>query len=246
MNSITATQLSLFTETAMKRCSKCGRAFPQTTEYFVRDNRLLSGLGSRCKECNRIKCKTWWDIHPEERKNQNRAYREVHREELNAYNKTYYKAHREERAAYNKTYKDIHREEQKIYRKNHSERIALSWLRRKAKKRLLPNNFTDIDWKKAKAYFSRHDVVHCAYCGKLPGLFYNMRLHKDHYIPLSDPRSDNPGHVAWNIVPACAECNTKKRDRDPHEWLVEYFGKRKAGAIERRIEAYFAIVRPNK
>lgn len=36
-----------------KQCTRCKQTFPATTEYFVRDRRLKSGLGSRCVVCAR-------------------------------------------------------------------------------------------------------------------------------------------------------------------------------------------------
>jgi len=37
----------------MKKCTKCGKEFPTTREYFVVDNRKLSGLGAECRICAR-------------------------------------------------------------------------------------------------------------------------------------------------------------------------------------------------
>ncbi len=59
----------------------------------------------------------------------------------------------------------------------------------------------------------------CAYCDV--ELVYSRRYHKhrateEHVIPTSDPRcTDTPD----NIVPACADCNSSKKNRDLREWL---------------------------
>jgi hypothetical protein len=39
----------------MKRCSKCGKYFPATTEYFHRDPHLRTGLYPSCKACDSLK-----------------------------------------------------------------------------------------------------------------------------------------------------------------------------------------------
>ena len=36
-----------------KKCSKCGKEYPATTEYFGKDKRRKYGLHSHCKECQR-------------------------------------------------------------------------------------------------------------------------------------------------------------------------------------------------
>jgi len=43
--------------TAMKKCTKCGRSFPATPEYFHRDPHLKSGLYPSCKECSAAKAR---------------------------------------------------------------------------------------------------------------------------------------------------------------------------------------------
>jgi len=49
----------------------------------------------------------------------------------------------------------------------------------------------------------------CAYCG-------NPAESWDHIVPVSKGGTTTP----WNIVPACRSCNSRKRDRDPDDWLA--------------------------
>lgn len=116
-------------------------------------------------------------------------------------------------------------------------------LNRRARKTALPNTLTSEQWLRAIGYFGGC----CAVCNKqLTDLFGERTVGADHWIPLSDPRPDNPGTVATNIVPLChgvGGCNNSKSDRDPIEWLTEKFGKRKAAQILKRINAYFEWVR---
>lgn len=58
----------------------------------------------------------------------------------------------------------------------------------------------------------------CHYCG---GLFASKELTLDHIVPLARGGRSSKG----NCVPACKECNNKKRDLLPIEWQ-EYLDKR--------------------
>jgi 5-methylcytosine-specific restriction endonuclease McrA len=66
----------------------------------------------------------------------------------------------------------------------------------------------------------------------------NTVLHQEHHIPVAK----GGGYTPNNILPACQSCNLSKGSRDPVEWLVNQFGQRKANAILKRIEGYFAWV----
>ena len=53
-----------------KTCSKCGRVYPGTIEYFHKASRLKSGLTAQCKECrnsyNRVYKKDYLNNHRQE------------------------------------------------------------------------------------------------------------------------------------------------------------------------------------
>lgn len=92
----------------------------------------------------------------------------------------------------------------------------------------------------------------CAVCGRRIGLWHTIAV--DHWIAVSDTRTDNPGHVATNILPLCHSirgsnglggCNNNKGNSDPIEWLTRKLGKRKAKKKLVEIEAYFEWVRLN-
>lgn len=64
----------------------------------------------------------------------------------------------------------------------------------------------------------------------------------DHWIALTDSRTDNPGTVVENIIPLChgwGGCNNNKRNRDAAEWLTKKLGPRKAKKKLAEIQAYF-------
>lgn len=68
--------------------------------------------------------------------------------------------------------------------------------------------------------------LRCVYCKKRP-----QKLTADHFIPVVSPKF--PGTIRSNIVPACASCNSSKREKDPFEWanrdvldeILAYFGE---------------------
>lgn len=105
--------------------------------------------------------------------------------------------------------------------------------RKAARKRNLPATLTTAEWQYALDYFDNQ----CAVCG-----CSNRKLALDHWIPLSDPRTDNPGTVAKNAVPLCHDrrgCNIGKRNKPAEQWLSQRYGDSHAQEILRRIQAYF-------
>jgi hypothetical protein len=129
----------------------------------------------------------------------------------------------------------------KQYQQKNPKIIRNITLRRRARKLALPDYFTILDWQYALDYFN--DC--CAACGRqLTDLFGTHKANADHWIPLASP--DCPGTVPGNIVPLCGGeggCNNSKSDKDPEEWLIARFGKRKGKAILQRINAYFDWIR---
>jgi 5-methylcytosine-specific restriction enzyme A len=59
----------------------------------------------------------------------------------------------------------------------------------------------------------------CYYCGKM---FKPAELTMDHLVPVARGGKSTPG----NLVPACKECNNKKKYLLPMEW-EEYLGSLK-------------------
>lgn len=226
------------TNSPLKRCSKCGVEKPAIPEFFFRQKLGKNGLRANCKACDK-------------------AYNAANREKRSNYFAIYREKHRARRREYSRIYSKTHPRERQLYRDRNRARV-IGWKRawdaanplnvrkynqnRAARKRELPHTFTNEEWQYAISYFNGC----CAYCGNPPGLLAMMRFEQDHFIPQTDPRPDNPGYVANNIVPACRFCNTSKKNRDPHEWLIWKFGQRKAKKIEERIRAYFDSVKDNK
>lgn len=121
------------------------------------------------------------------------------------------KTYRVEHADYAVAYyaaadKEAYRERARQWRANHSEELRAITARRRARKRNAEGSHTADDIERQYAA----QKGKCYYCGVKVGMSY----HVDHAIPLSRGGSDGPE----NIVIACPSCNTKKRDKMPHEW----------------------------
>lgn len=130
-------------------------------------------------------------------------------------------------------------ERSRRYQAEHPERGRETTRRYRSNKHRLPCSFNSNDEARAIEYW--HGC--CAVCGRpLRDLFNEHYPAMDHWIPLSDPRPDNPGTVPWNMVPLChgvGGCNNSKRNYDPAEWLRREFGPHKAKEIQRRMDDFF-------
>lgn len=105
----------------------------------------------------------------------------------------------------------------------------------RARRLSLPETLKLDEWNRCLDYWDSC----CAYCGNPPGLFREMKIGMEHYIALTDPRPDNPGTAANNIIPACKSCNSRKHNKIASVWLVKQFGQQAAEKIEARIREYF-------
>jgi len=122
-----------------------------------------------------------------------------------------------------------------LWKKANRHKVQGYAQKRRHIKRNLKSDFTPEEWTICLKYWD----YRCAYCGKREGLFAFSRIQQDHFIPVSDSSTTNPGYTRTNIVPACCSCNTAKSKSDPREWIVSRFGKRKGNQIIKRIEQYF-------
>lgn len=235
-----------------KRCTKCGEEFPSTPKYFNRDRRTLDGLRSHCKVCtkkqkreyraeNRERLKRYdadyYAIHSKYMKEYSKKYQAAHPELARQYRKT----HREQLREYSRRYRTLNANKRREYQRQNLDRFRINGHNYRARKRGLPNTLTIEQMQFALEYFN----YCCAVCGRqLLDLFGERKLALDHWIPLSF--SECPGTTVANLVPLCHGkdgCNNSKHDRDPQEWLISRFGKRKAHKILSNIETYFKVVR---
>jgi 5-methylcytosine-specific restriction endonuclease McrA len=180
-----------------KPCSKCGVEKPASE--FIADPRHADGLRSDCKEC----------FYSRERYYKALDYRHANRDQVKLWNRKqrsarlrYQERWRQgnPKAASDKDRRSRQRQRAKdpiAYR----AQVQASTNRRRAKKRNNgPHDFTRHEWEAIKVAYEHR----CAYCGIAP-----EQLSIDHALPLAR----GGVHSAWNIVPACLQCNIRKGAR---------------------------------
>lgn len=226
--------------TPLKRCSKCKQELPATTEFFYQDKRRNQGLQARCIPCTKA-ARKGYNVKPRKhrpRKYKFRPYRDRNHnyEKQREHNKKWRASERgqEYHRNYNKNYNTT--KPRCVYASSKAGQA-----RHRARKRSLPDSFTGADVSYAVDYF--HSC--CAVCGRqLKDLFGTHTMAMDHWIPLSCPEC--PGTIPTNMIPLCHGidgCNNSKGNKQPQEWLVEKFGKKKAETVLSRITAFFLTVR---
>lgn len=258
----------------MKQCKDCGEWKADNGQHFRANKQRPTQpcrrcYGARQKQCNERR-RQHYEAHkgefserrrrayarnPDLRRAETKRYRQAHPEKIHERNSRYWAKNKAVLSQNNKTYrrenwdkvaknrqqwykqnKDYVREYNKLHREAERTRKA----RREARKIGLPDTFKIQDWQRCLEYFS----YKCAVCGR--GKSNQVAVATDHWIPLSDPRPDNPGTVATNIIPLChgeSGCNNSKFNIDPLVWLARKYPPQEAQAILNRVYAYFEWVR---
>lgn len=180
---------------ATKRCYKCSREFPRTTDFFYRNKTKWDGLATECQECNRKSVLRRARENPEKRRPADARYREKHRDQ-----------ERQRIMRWAEENPDKVREKSARWAKENRDKRRANEHRRRAQKRQSQGDHTDADIKRQyKAQKGK-----CFWCGVKVGKTY----HVDHIVPLSRGGSNSPE----NLVIACPACNLSKGDKLPHEW----------------------------
>lgn len=235
--------------TTSKRCTKCGKEYPATTDNFYRSAGGKYGLKSACIPCSSAKSNEWRAANKDKTSAARKSWYASNRERRSEYNRAYREAHREYFASYMKVWGEENKEHKattyKAWCQANPDKSRARGHRYRTSKLGLPSSLSASDWQFALSYFEGC----CAACGRPPGLWHTLVA--DHWIPLSS--SDCPGTVAWNIVPLCHDkkdgvggCNNSKYNTRPAEWLVKKYGKRKGWSILLRIEEYLKSRNPNR
>lgn len=197
-----------------KTCSNkdCPNANPQPIENFHVDHHKKDGYRSRCKTCelNRAKQyreanrqtlaekqREYYSQNGETQRNASNRWKRENKAHVNQYAAQWAADHRAERSVYNHDYGQV----------NH-DRV----LERSRKRRAISYGksafFTEEEF---RVKFESLGCM-CFYC-KRPLAFSEAT--RDHYIPLTKGGDDSID----NIVPACANCNSQKRNKMPDEFI---------------------------
>jgi 5-methylcytosine-specific restriction endonuclease McrA len=234
----------------MKRCSskgECihpeGSVLPATKEYF---NEYKQGgktqRQSKCRECQK---QYWKDRnHTLSAKVSQEKYMRSPKYKIRLASRAeaikqdtlrrerQLEGKRQSEKRYRERSPEIVRERKRLERSLHPEGGKVRTQRYKARKRSLSDVMKPDDWLHALEYWNGR----CVYCNSQQGLWNPMCA--DHFVPVTDPRPDNPGTVPGNIVPACRSCNSSKGNRPADEWLIAKLGPTKGKAKLKEIQAY--------
>lgn len=171
------------------------------------------------REYDLQKSREWREKNPEYKKEYDRRYSKKNRKRIRS---RQYKWEVKNR-------KRINRARREKYAQNPTPR-RVKTLAREARKRTLPDDFTEKDYQRMMAYWDG-----CAITGQMD----NLQI--DHWIPLNS--SECPGTVIDNMIPLAQSLNASKQDKDPESWVLEMFGENEGQEILKRIAKYFEYVR---
>jgi hypothetical protein len=215
----------------MKICSKCGKEFPATDEYFGWNNKAKCILRAECKKCMNKHAKQrradnkdiyaeyakgyyrdnkeYFAEHNKQWRLDNAEYGKQYSVDHKGHKNQYYLDHKESRIEYIKQYQIDHRDAiakyNKQYQQGHLEGCRINSHKRRARIRNLPNTLTVLEWLSTKEYFDGK----CCYCGE------ELPLEQEHYIPVTKAGA----YSKANILCACKSCNSSKNDQDALEWF---------------------------
>ena len=222
-----------------KVCTKCGKEFPATSEYFRRNSKCKDGLGSQCKQCQREYNKKYnaenkekknahnreyrannkefvrerWYANAEKYRAQAKVYREKNAEKLKEKSKKFRLKNREmlceKKKAYYLENKERLLQYQKDYAIKNPDKVR-EWVLKRVKRRQARK-------KRLPATLTERDWLDaldyfnnsCAYCG-----CEDERLFQEHVIPLSK----DGYYTRSNIIPGCRKCNNSKTNYDMETW----------------------------
>ncbi len=247
------------TDDNMKTCTKCGATHPATVEFWHRNR---GGLRTNCKACGKEITRKWRAANPEKIRESLRKYRADNAEKVRESVRKWRADNPEKQREYLRKYRADNaekireygrkwaaantekiREYDRTYRAENPEKMREYDRKRRARLAALPFDFPP--WMERRALDYWHGC--CAICGRqLKDLFDTHTAAMDHWIAKTDPRPDNPGTVATNMIPLChgiGGCNNSKGNKDPNEWVKQEHGTRKAKPIIAEVEVYFDRMR---
>ncbi len=193
-NSRERTVMDASNSTPLRRCTKCGKEYPATTDNFYRKERGAYGLFSRCKSCHNAITKPsssqWNKDNPERAREAGRRFYQNHADQLREKKRRYLAEHPEVKRA-----------------KNH---------RRRARTAGAAGSYSTDDLAAIRAaQTDKQGRLRCWWCGKpIKGT-----PHLDHKIALAVGGSNDAGNLCYS----CAPCNQSKSVKSPAEFAGRLF-----------------------
>lgn len=100
----------------MKICSKCGKEYPATIEFFEKRKDSLDGLRGHCRKCTHARRIKYYEEHRDDAIQYSINWIQEHPEKKIEYSKTYYKKHKDEKSEYNRKWWHDNKEKSAEYR----------------------------------------------------------------------------------------------------------------------------------
>jgi len=219
-----------------RRCSKCNRVLPATTEYFYRDRTASNGLSCICAKCSNKAAKQWHADNLEHaheyRKRRAKEHPEalllhrVLRAEKIAETKRNWRRNNPDKVKKHKSdsqkrNRDAANRRSKRWRKAHPEKAREETRIQGHRRSHASGVFTKADIERQlRAQTDKKGIPHCWWCGKVlkPTVKWGDRTRIgydiDHVIPISRGGTNDPS----NLVLSCPHCNDRKGAKLPSEW----------------------------
>lgn len=211
----------------IKICTKCGQEKPAMNDYFYNHKGHKLGLQSLCKICKQEddrqyyvenkerlieKARQWRLENKEHKAEQAKQFRTNNKERLAEISRQWYINNKKHVAEYQAKNKDAITKRNKQWILNNKEHVLkrgrIYWHDYIAKKKSLPSTLTINEWELIKKHFDNK----CCYCGR------ESLLTQEHFLALN-----KGGEYSYsNIIPACKNCNSSKRDKSFFEWYPKY------------------------
>lgn len=201
-----------------KTCAKCNEI--KTLDGYTKHKTGLGGRESSCKSCkagyyteNKADYVERYETNKEHLLELMQARYESDKEKYKERNRKYYENNKERISEryreYCKENREYLAELSRNWRRNNPEKSTLITERRRARKKALPDNFTEEQMLETLNFFGG-----CALTGDTDS------LHWDHVIPLA---TNMGGTTFGNMIPLRRDLNISKNDGNIFEW----FGRNK-------------------
>jgi hypothetical protein len=212
-----------------KRCTNCGNEYPATTEHFYAKKGVKSGLTAHCRECVKAHAADYRAKHGEEHRAASRNYYYEHKEQCLARSAKWQRENPDKlRASVKKwmaTKPDYARDYARRYYREHHDKVLdqkrrwraanpdvarAQWQRRYARKKAAAGSATAADLAAIRAAQTDSEGhLNCWICGKP----IKRNPHLDHWIPLQEDGTHNPGNLHYTHQ----WCNQSKGGKHPTE-----------------------------
>lgn len=204
-------------DTPTKTCTKCGKSYPATRQFFYANKNSKSGMRTDCKQCSAKRAKAWRDANPEQHSKNNKRWAEANPDQMSKKNKRWEKENPNRRRQINRKYYHNNSEKCKSmtakWRRKNPDKAAEEIRKANASRRAALNGVLRIPYKEQEV-LDRYGET-CYLCqipinlsaSRKTGVGdWQFGLHIDHMIPLSLGGPD----TIDNVRPSHALCNIKK------------------------------------